>query len=156
MGRITTKTFSFGTSKREGHDATQFYSSNLYQCLDIDEKQEIIDNSDTLQESLFLDPIKFSFEALQHIPDYSLHAIIVDLSDALDLDIIEKNIETNLKVLFQELYRILITGGRIGLIIDNHPKSASKNLFQPFHAIITLQMLKVGFIMRGAVILEKG
>ncbi len=155
MVRITTKTSSFGTSKREGHDATQFYSSNLYQGLDIDEKQEIIDNSDTLQESLFLDPIKFSFEALQQIPDYSLHAIIVDLSDALDLDIIEKNIETNLKVLFQELYRILITGGRIGLIIDNHPKSASENLFQPFHAIITLQMLKVGFIMRGEVIWKK-
>ena len=92
MVRITTKTSSFGTSKREGHNATQFYSSNLYQGLDIDEKQEIIDNSDTLQESLFLDPIKFSFEALQQIPDYSLHAIIVDLSDALDLDIIEKNI----------------------------------------------------------------
>ena len=43
--RKQTKTSAFGTSKREGHDATQFYSSNLYSNINVDEKQIIIDNS---------------------------------------------------------------------------------------------------------------
>lgn len=152
MTRKKTKTSSFGTSKREGHDATQFYSSNLYNGLEINEDQEIIDQSNQLDVTFFKDPIPFSMQSLKKIPDNSLHFIIFDSSQIINRDLLEKNFETQGKILFQQLYRILITGGKVGIIIDNIEQCEEFNVYQPYHALIALELIKIGFIMRGEVI----
>ncbi len=43
--RKKSKTSSFGVSKRESHDASQFYNSKLYQSLPRPRKTAYIDNS---------------------------------------------------------------------------------------------------------------
>jgi len=152
MPRTKTKTSSFGTSKREGHDATQFYSSNLYNGLEIDEKQEIIDKSNMLQPELFIKSRTFSIESLKNIPDYSFHLIIFDCSNALNQDLLNEKLDNFFIPIFKEFFRILITGGKIALIIDNQNSLNSNRNFQPYHAFLTLEMIKIGFIMRGEVI----
>jgi site-specific DNA-methyltransferase (adenine-specific) len=66
--------------------------------------------------------------------------------------------------LFHELHRILITGGKITLIVDNKDKENiqdgndiknSNSIFHPFHALLSLELIKMGFIMRGDVIWKK-
>ena len=53
MARIRTKTSDFGVSKREGHDASQFYSSRLYDGFIINEKKKVIDRSAELPKEIF-------------------------------------------------------------------------------------------------------
>jgi DNA modification methylase len=152
MPRLKTKTSSFGTSKREGHDATQFYSSNLYNGLKIDENQEIIDHSNLLPSSLFIDLVEFSIEKLKIIPDYCIHLIIFDCTGALNGKLFDNNLESRFKLLLQEFYRILITGGKITIFVDDKDYSNSYERYQPFHAFLALEMIQIGFIMRGEVI----
>lgn len=152
MPRQKTKTSSFGTSKREGHDATQFYSSNLYEGLKLDETQVIIDHSNTIPPSFFTKPDLFSLEFLKEIPANSLHFIIFDTSGLLNQVVFEDRSNSLLELFFHEYYRALITGGRIAIIVDNHEKLESSSNFHPFHAEIALKMIQKGFLMRGEIV----
>ena len=112
MARKTTKTSSFGTSKREGHDASQFYSSNLYQGLVPADKCEIFDNSATIPESWFTHSCDFSLVHLNELPELSLHLAIWDLNGMENelKQYLEENPNKFLQYL-TEFHRILITGG---------------------------------------------
>jgi site-specific DNA-methyltransferase (adenine-specific) len=119
MPRNKTKTSSFGTSKREGHDATQFYSSNLYSGLAINENQKRVDNSDRLDPACFTDHPQFSLDSLKSMPDYSLHLAILDTSALLPMHDFPSFFETKVMEVLHEVARLLVTGGRIAVIIDN-------------------------------------
>ena len=176
MPRNKTKTSSFGTSKREGHDATQFYSSNLYSGLAINESQERIDDSDRLDPACFRDHPQFSLDSLKSMPDYSLHLIILDTSEILPKHDFPSFFDTWVKGVLQELARLLTTAGRIAVIIDNNALSAlsqpsysppsaapatssalspSTGNFYPFHIYFTTELIRLGFLMRGEVIWKK-
>lgn len=158
MKKEKTKTSSFGVSKREGHDATQFYTSNLYKDIAIDENQEIIDNSDRLDVSLFDKVLDYTLEQIKSIPDYSIHLAIVDLSmisEKEDVDVSKFN--TSIQNLIKEMYRVLISGGKLAVIIDNEVYMQNKcSKFYPFHAEICIEAINVGFLMRGDIIWSFG
>jgi DNA modification methylase len=154
MVRVKTKTSSFGTSKREGHDATQFYSSNLYTGLEIDKNVEIIDHSASLPKQLLNSESEFNLKNLEEIPDYSLHLIIWDLTwyEKNRIKSLDEFLESTDKVI-PELHRFLCTGGKLVTIIDNKiPLSDNATTFYPLHAHITPQIISHGFLMRGETI----
>ena len=152
MPRQKTKTSSFGTSKREGHDATQFYTSNLYAGLRLDEKQEIIDHSNLIPGSLFNEIRPLSLEFLKEIPDNSLHLIIFDPSGTMNHQLLEQSSNSHIEEIFEELYRALITGGRIAIIVDDWEKSEFSSNYYPLHVDIALNLIQKGFLMRGEII----
>ena len=69
-----TRTSKFGVSKREGHDASLFYSRQLYKEYVIDEKKVEIENTiplDVFDKILCQDSRK-----MENIPDSSVHFLI--------------------------------------------------------------------------------
>ena len=72
--RKRTKTSSFGSSGREGHDSTPFYTSKLYEVLPTEEKGDFLENP---IPSNFLDRIfTTSSEKMTELPDSSIHLMV--------------------------------------------------------------------------------
>jgi len=155
MPRQKSKTSSFGSSKREGHDATQFYSSNLYSSFKVNDQQEIIDHSFQLKSELFESARSLSLELLKQLPDHSTHLFIVDLTHFPTANLFENENHMKFLTVITEIERILITGGKTIVIVDNiQPKKESAQ-FYPFHANIIQDMITAKFLMRGEVIWKK-
>ena len=69
-----TKTSSFGSPGRIGHDSTRFYTSRLYEGLPEEQKVEYVENPVPPQ---FLDKIFCkSSEGMDELPDDSVHLMI--------------------------------------------------------------------------------
>lgn len=156
MARIRTKTSDFGVSKREGHDARQFYSSRLYNGFIINEKKIIIDRSAELPKEIFNKCLKFNEKNTVIIIDECIHLIIVQIPE-MDKDIFEdfdnwiQKIEKTIKI----LKKFLITGGRLIILVNNHiDKNVKKSQFHPLHSKITKILINEDMIMRGNVILN--
>lgn len=152
MARPKTKTSSFGSSKREGHDASQFYSSNLYLGFDICDNQEIIDHSNKLTPEFFDKTHPFSIEMLKKLPDHSIHLLIFDLTNNLNSKFFETEINRKFCNSIEEIKRILITGGKVVLIVNNAQNNGESNHFFPFHAFLIQDMITAKFLMRGEVL----
>lgn len=72
-----TKTSSFGSSGREGHDSTPFYDSRLYEGLPKEKKVLYQENRIPRK---FLDNIFYkTSENMQELPDNSVHLMITSL-----------------------------------------------------------------------------
>lgn len=157
MARVGTKTSDFGVSKREGHDASRFYGSKLYEGIRVDEGSKIIDNSQSIEDSLFDKSFLFNNENFEKIPDYSIHLALYPVSDFTskrieDIDLYLEGIRN----LITQVKRKLVIGGRLIMIVDNHvDTSISKSGFWPVHAYIAPMVMEQGLYMRGEVILKK-
>ncbi|MHA1777913.1 MAG: hypothetical protein ACTSWC_14190 [Promethearchaeota archaeon] len=147
MKRERTKTQSFGGTKREGHDATQFYSSRLYDGIPKEKKCKIIDNSEDINEEYYGKILEIE-DLLSNLPEESIHLIILKISDK-KIDQIDVFIEKIAK-LISNLRILLINGGRLVVIIHNEYKER----FFPLHSFIIPNIIKEGYLMRGEVILS--
>jgi len=156
MTRSKTKTSSFGTSKREGHDASQFYSSNLYEGITINENQVILDRSKEIDPTFLHESHSFSFDLFEQIPDHSIHLLIVDLSALLTKKLFVPTLHPQLARLFQQILRLLSTGGKLALIVEDYDYLRIEKEFYPFHALLNLELLASQFIMRGEAIWHSG
>ena len=67
-----TKTSSFGVSKRESHDSSLFYNSNLYKGLNKLQKVKYIDNSDKIPEKALDHIFQGDSRKLDLLPDNSV------------------------------------------------------------------------------------
>jgi DNA modification methylase len=154
MKKRGTVTSKFGASKRESHDSTPFYNSRLYEGVEIDEKLPEIENSappEVLDKVLCQDSRK-----MDNIPEYSVHLMVTsppynvgkEYDENLDLE----EYFTLLKDVFTQTKRVLVNGGRACINIAN----VGRKPYIPYHKFIIDTMLKVGFIMRGEVIWDKG
>ncbi len=160
-----TQTTDFGVSKRESHDATRFYSSRLYNGMQINLKQPVIDRSHLLADRIHSknsNPAIEILENLEHIPAYSVHLIIAQIpSYNASLYQNEQNWMTKMQTLVRNFTRILITGGRLVLICQNEaistssPKIPSSEAYFPTHAKITQLLIQEKLILRGNVILTR-
>ncbi len=156
MARIRTKTSDFGVSKREGHDASQFYSSRLYDGFIINEKKKVIDRSAELPKEIFNKLLKFDEENVTKLIDECIHLIIVQIPE-IDKCIFEdfdnwiQMIVNTIKI----LRKFLITGGRLIILVNNHiDKNVKKSQFYHLHSKITKILINANMIMRGNVILN--
>ena len=152
-GQRGTKTSSFGSPGRINHDSTSFYASKLYDNLPVEKEGEYIENPIPPQylDSIFLN----TSERMKELPDNSVHLMVTsppynvgkDYDDNLTL----KEYRNFLKRVWQEVYRVLVPGGRACINIAN----LGRKPYIPLHAFIIDDMLDVGFLMRGEIIWNK-
>ncbi len=153
LRKRSTRTSSFGVSKREGHDSSAFYSRKLYAQTVKEETKEVQNPipADVLDRVHCLDA-----RNMQIIPDSSVHLMVTsppynvgkDYDQDLDLDAYLDL----LKQVFAETYRVLVAGGRACINIAN----VGRKPYIPYHKFVIDAMLDAGFLMRGEVIWNKG
>lgn len=148
-----TQTSSFGSPGRINHDATSFYASKLYEGLPKEEKVKYIENPVPAE---FLDRVFCkSSEKMDELPDNSIHLMVTsppyNVGKEYDEDLTLERYRGFLKAVWQEVYRVLVPGGRACINIAN----LGRKPYIPLHAFIVEDMLELGFLMRGEIIWNK-
>lgn len=149
----STRTSSFGVSKREGHDSSPFYSRKLYDQV---VKEETLEVQNPIPADV-LDRVHcFDARDMRIVPNSSVHLMVTsppynvgkDYDQDLDFDVYLYLLEQ----VFAETYRVLVPGGRACINIAN----VGRKPYIPYHKFIIDAMLNAGFLMRGEVIWNKG
>jgi len=149
------KTSSFGTTSRIGHDSSQYYNSRLYEELPGENGNHLsVDNPfPTEQENRI---ILSSSEDMKEIPDNSLHLMVTsppyNVTKEYDQDRSLKEYLDFLRKVFTETYRALVFGGRACINIAN----LGRKPYIPLSDHISEMMIEIGFMMRGEIIWDKG
>jgi site-specific DNA-methyltransferase (adenine-specific) len=154
MKRKSTKTSSFGSPGRAGHDASAFYSARLY------EDQPQLEESAYLETPIppgTLDTIfNLSSEKMAELPDHCVHLMVTsppyNVGKDYDEDLSLDEYLALLKRVWAETYRVLVPGGRACINVAN----LGRKPYLPLHAFILRDMLELGFRMRGEIIWDKG
>ena len=151
--RRGTKTSSFGSPGRINHDSTQFYASKLYESLPKEEKVKYIENPIPPE---FLDKILCkSSERMEELPDNSVHLMVTsppyNVGKEYDENLTLEGYKEFLRRVWQEVYRVLVPGGRACINIAN----LGRKPYIPIHVFIIEDMLELGFLMRGEIIWNK-
>lgn len=146
-------TSSFGVSLRAGHDASQFYSSNLYSGISLN---SVVDKdvnvlSDDVIDKIFV----HSSEFMSEIPDNSIHLMITsppyNVTKEYDKDLTLNQYLELMRDVLMEVYRVLINGGRACVNIAN----VGRKPYIPLADYISRIMLEIGFNYRGQIIWDK-
>ncbi len=148
-----TKTSSFGSPGRIGHDSTTFYSSKLYENQSKEKNTEYVENS---IDSRFVDRVFCkSSENMGELPDNSVHLMVTsppyNVGKDYDENLTLKEYRDFLKRVWKETYRALVPGGRACINIAN----LGRKPYIPLHAFIIEDMIDLGFLMRGEIIWNK-
>jgi site-specific DNA-methyltransferase (adenine-specific) len=149
-----TKTSSFGSPGRAGHDASAFYSARLY------ESQPQADGREYAQNPIpqeHLDQIfPASSERMAELPDNSVHLMVTsppyNVGKDYDTDLTLEEYLAFLKRVWAETYRVLVPGGRACINVAN----LGRKPYIPLHAFLVRDMLDLRFLMRGEIIWDKG
>ena len=154
--RKSTKTSSFGVSKRESHDSSSFYGSNLYKNLPKPQDVKYIDNSKKIPKKILNRVILGDSKKMDLIPDNSVHLMITsppyNVTKSYDDDLTLEQYLKLLRAVFEETWRVLAPGGRAAINVAN----IGRKPYIPLHAYIIEIMCDIGFHMRGEIIWNKG
>lgn len=153
-----TKTTSFGTSKREGHDASEFYARNIYGSPnghDVTSIKaiEIPPVSDEWANQVYC----ASSESMAHIPSNSVglaftsppYNVGKDYDDDMDMG----GYLTLIRNVAKQVYRVLRPGGRYVVNIANLGRKPYIPLHSRFYEVHTDS--DVGFLPMGEIIWQK-
>ncbi len=151
--RRRTKTSKFGSSRREGHDSTLFYSSRLYEGLPTEKSIEYIENP---IPSKYYDKIfHASSENMEELPANSIHLMVTsppyNVGKDYDNDYTLMEYLLFLKRVWTEVKRVLVPGGRACINIAN----LGRKPYIPLHSFIISCMFELDFLMRGEIIWDK-
>ena len=154
MPRKSTKTSSFGSPGRVGHDASAFYSAHLYDDQPQAEELKYVENPIPAEK---LDTIfNSSSEQMKELPDNSVHLMVTsppyNVGKDYDDDLTLAEYLSFLKRVWAETYRVLVPGGRACINVAN----LGRKPYIPLHAFIIHDMNEIGFLMRGEIIWDKG
>jgi len=148
-----TKTSSFGTGGRFNHDSSRFYSSRMYAGTETSIIKNAIENAVPADfvNKLFCK----SSENMEELPDNSVHLMVTSPPYNVGKDY-DKNLSLDeyrklLRNVFEEVYRVLVVGGRACVNIAN----LGRKPYIPLHSFIIEDMIKIGFFMRGEIIWNK-
>ncbi|MFZ0051549.1 MAG: site-specific DNA-methyltransferase, partial [Desulfobaccales bacterium] len=152
-----TRTSAFGAPGRISHDSSSFYASRLYdqmpsECeIPYEEKEEKEIPAEYLNH-IFCK----SSENMAELPDNSVHLMVTsppyNVGKEYDRD---ATLDEYLKFLgrvWREVYRVLVPGGRACINVAN----LGRKPYIPLHSFIIQDMLKIGFLMRGEIVWNKG
>jgi len=153
MRKNGTKTSSFGSPGRIGHNSTKFYNGRLYENQSKEKKPEYVENT---IESQYIDRIfRKSSEEMNELPDNSVHLMITsppyNVGKDYDENLTLEEYRDFLKRVWKETYRVLVPGGRSCINIAN----LGRKPYIPLHAFIIEDMMDLGFLMRGEIIWNK-
>ena len=149
-----TKTKSFGSSGRQGHDSSLFYESRLYKNLDF--KEDSKNNKEGLLQKESVNKIFLkSSTKMPELLDNSIHLMITsppyNVSKDYDTNLSLEEYLSFLKKVFSETYRVLVRGGRACINIAN----IGRKPYIPLSDYISKMMIDIGFLMRGEIIWNK-
>lgn len=148
-----TQTSSFGTNGRINHDSSKFYNSKLYNNFNIVLCDDVQENE--IKDEYLNTIILSSAERMKELPNNSIHLMITsppyNVSKEYDQDLSFDEYLQLLKNVFQEVYRVLVNGGRACINIAN----LGRKPYIPLSSYINLMMIEIGFNMRGEIIWNK-
>ncbi|MYD46809.1 MAG: site-specific DNA-methyltransferase [Gammaproteobacteria bacterium] len=149
-----TKTSAFGTTSRIGHDASKFYAQRLYQDIDRLPDQDVVTDENVPDQ---LDVIHCAdSRSMYHLPDRSIHLMITsppyNVGKEYDQDLSLKEYIALLGDVLEEVYRVLVKGGRMCVNIAN----VGRKPYIPLHLYLMQVALDTGFLMRGEIVWDKG
>ena len=151
--RKSTKTSSFGTPGRFGHDSSTFYAGRLYE--DLPSEQKIKYQENKISPEILDAFLTKSSESMVDLPDDCIHLMVTSPPYNVGKDYDENlTLEEYLKFLnrvWKEVYRVLVPGGRACVNIAN----LGRKPYIPVHSFIIRGLLETGFLMRGEVIWNK-
>jgi len=148
-----TETSAFGAPGKISHDASKFYASRLYEAVHGEQAVEYLCNPIPGQ---YLNQVLCkSSEAMDELPDKSVHLMITsppyNASKEYDEDLSLQEYLGRLGRVWQEIYRVLVPGGRACINVAN----LGRKPYIPLHSYFIDQMLAIGFLMRGEIIWNK-
>lgn len=150
-----TKTSSFGVSKREGHDSSQFYNSKLYDGKRIKSSKAKTHLERKIPDKYLNKLFCKSSERMDELPNNSIHLMVTsppyNVTKEYDDNLSLKEYLGLLKRVFKETYKKLVVGGRVCINVAN----IGRKPYIPLDSHITQIMLKLGFLMRGEIIWNK-
>src|SRR3990172_1141013 len=152
--RKTTKTSSFGSPGRAGHDSSAFYAGKLYenqpQGQDLTYKENLIPPESL--DRVFCQ----SSERMSELPDYSIHLMVTsppyNVGKDYDKDLSMVDYLAFLEQVWKETQRVLVPGGRMCINLAN----LGRKPYIPLHSFVIRDMLDLGYLMRGEIIWDKG
>ena len=149
-----TETSAFGTSGRSNHDSSKFYSARLYEGLNSKGKVKYIENE--IPPGHLNRVFCKSSEAMDELPDNSVHLMVTsppyNVSKEYDEDLSLDEYLALLNAVWQETWRVLVPGGRACVNVAN----LGRKPYIPLHGYIIEAMSKIGYLMRGEIIWNKG
>jgi modification methylase len=153
LKRKTTKTSTFGSPGRAGHDSSSFYAGKLYDSQP-GERESVYAESPILPENV--DRIFcHSAEKMSELPDSSVHLMVTsppyNVGKEYDADLSLTDYLAFLERVWLETRRVLVTGGRMCINVAN----LGRKPYIPLHAFISEQAIRLGFLMRGEIIWNK-
>jgi len=148
-----TRTSAFGSPGRINHDSSPFYSSRLYENLPSERKVNYEENP--ISEDVINTIICGSSEDMSALPSSSVHLMVTsppyNVGKEYDENLTLGEYRAFLKRVWQEVYRVLVPGGRACINVAN----LGRKPYIPLHAFIVEDMLELGFLMRGEIIWDK-
>ena len=155
--RKRTRTSSFGTSGRESHDSTPFYSRKMYKdiVLPRPSPRDLIENPVPPE---FLDKVILgdAREVLKELPDNCVHLMVTsppyNVGKEYDEDLTLGEYLDFIEEVMREVYRVLVWGGRACFNVAN----LGRRPYIPLHAYLIERFERIGFLMRGEIIWDKG
>jgi DNA modification methylase len=151
-----TKTSSYGVSKRESHDSSDFYARNLYQSVPAAPQPARVSSPDTPCLEEWADRIYCLSSEHMPIPDGSVALAITsppynvgkDYDDNATLD---EYLGLIARV-GKDVYRALRSGGRYVINIAN----LGRKPYIPLHMHFYKVHLEIGFLPMGEIVWQKG
>lgn len=151
--RKKTKTSSFGTSGRIGHDSSVFYAGKMVASQVNGKEVPYVENpipAETLNRIHC-----HSAETMSELPDCSVHLVVTsppyNVGKDYDKDLSLDEYLSFLERVWKETLRVLVPGGRLCINIAN----LGRKPYLPLHAYIAGQVTRLGLLMRGEIIWNK-
>jgi site-specific DNA-methyltransferase (adenine-specific) len=120
------------------------------------EDQTLLYQENRIVEGVLDQIIITSSEEMSDLPDSCVHLMITsppyNARKTYDEDLTLDEYLGLLERVFQETYRVLVPGGRACVNVAN----LGRKPYIPLSAFISLMMVKIGFLMRGEIIWNKG
>lgn len=149
-----TQTSSFGVSRREAHDASDFYSRSLYQSNSSSDLTEADIASGQIDE--WADRIYNGSSESMPIPDNSVGLAFTsppyNVGKDYDEDMPLESYLDLIQNVGMEVYRVLKPGGRYIVNVAN----LGRKPYIPMHAFFYQIHAEIGFLPMGEIIWQKG
>ncbi|MEN8238645.1 MAG: site-specific DNA-methyltransferase [Actinomycetota bacterium] len=148
---MATSTRRFGTSKREGHDASEFYGRKMVESRATGDLGEVAEPPARVVDQLFCQ----SAEDMHQIPDNCVALMVTsppyNVGKEYDDDLAIEDYLGLLRSVFSETYRVLEPGGRIAVNVAN----LGRKPYIPLNQYVAALLTEIGFDLRGEIIWQK-
>ncbi len=146
---------TFGTTSRVGHDSSEFYNRKMYANETPDNSLPAEPDTRDLAKNVVNRIYNHSSQNMHEVPDNSVHVSVTsppyNVGKDYDDDLTGDEYFALLDSVWQEVYRVLVPGGRACINVAN----IGRKPYIPINAVISRQMIEHGFLMRGEIIWDK-